>query len=703
MFLCFRLSVTDDKMASAGKSPNELFTCGICTEPYDDDTHKAKFLACYHTFCSHCLSQWHRKQGQPNTSSIQCPNCNQLTDVPEIGVAGLQTNFYIESVKEISAKSDEPKTGENIEGCHKHGKQPMFFFCQTCDMAMCHHCTVIDNKETDGHTLVTSGDVVAAHRHTPEGQLQTRHTSWTLIKMAVQQVESKVKEIHADRDSAIKDIETLIHNAKCQLDRCQEEATDAILLHHATQHSKLLGKQRQLQQVTQLLQKRVRQSKQILGTGDINGVADSTEQLENAAGVTLDFTLFDQINNYFSSSLTTEPNSLHEKLCNIGQMCLQSLSPTNVVFRSGEITAGFKSPITVELFNDAGNKAPFVAHFVTVQITNPQQEELPVTLSTTHPECTVAFTPQTSGRHGITVLYLGQKLTSKQTHITVNSNNPVLKFGKRGFGNGTFMSPRAVKIDNDNCLYVADTGNMLIQKFNADGEFLRQFQVNVNGTHYSIFDMVLDQDNGLITCTELLINEKYASSLQGDTVLVFNLKGELQHEYTNNEMELPENITLNSRGDVIVSDRTTNSLFKYDKRGKFITELANSENLKSPSYLCTREDDSMLLSDTSNHCIRILNPEGETVRRIGSKGKENGQLFCPFGIATDGENILVADSGNKRIQVFKPDGTFVSMIESESDPLSNPRGLAVTQDGFVFVADRDHHCIKKYRYKDFHQ
>ena len=69
-------------------------------------------------------------------------------------------------------------------------------------------------------------------------------------------------------------------------------------------------------------------------------------------------------------------------------------------------------------------------------------------------------------------------------------------------------------------------------------------------------------------------------------------------------------------------------------------------------------------------------------------------------MANDGKNILVAEEGNNRIQVFKIDGTFVSMIESCDDPLLVPSGLAVTNDGHVYVADRDNHCVKKYKYKD---
>ena len=475
-----------------------------------------------------------------------------------------------------------------------------------------------------------------------------------------------------------------------------------MLQHHAAQQNTLLGNKRQLQQAAGLLEKHISQSKHIAVSADLGEVIRSTENLKRATEITArDCDLFGQIKNCSSSSLRTEPSAFDESLCNIGKACLQSLLPTSVKFGCNDITAGLRTNIELQLFDDAGNRVPFAASFLTVLITDPHQKELPVTINTTNPECTVAFTPRRSGQREISIMYLGQKLQSEQTHITVNSNDPVLKFGGCGSGKGTFKYPRGIELGKDNCLYVADAGNRLIQKFTADGEFLSQFHVNVNGPNYSTFDMVVDENKGLVTCTEILIGEEgttYEKSLEGDKVLVFNLEGELQREYKNDTMKLPEYITMNNPGDMIISDRNTNSLFKYDEDGVFISELRSSGILNRPTYMCILAD-NIVVSDTANNCIRICDSAGKYMQQIGCEGEETGRLKHPFGVATDGEYILVADGGNSRIQVFKPDGTFVSMIESESDPLSNPRGLAVTRDGFVYVADRDHHCIKKYKYK----
>jgi DNA-binding beta-propeller fold protein YncE len=45
-------------------------------------------------------------------------------------------------------------------------------------------------------------------------------------------------------------------------------------------------------------------------------------------------------------------------------------------------------------------------------------------------------------------------------------------FGREGSGDGEFNNPLGLGLDDDSCLYVADTGNHRIQKFDAQGRFI---------------------------------------------------------------------------------------------------------------------------------------------------------------------------------------------------------------------------------------
>ena len=121
--------------------------------------------------------------------------------------------------------------------------------------------------------------------------------------------------------------------------------------------------------------------------------------------------------------------------------------------------------------------------------------------------------------------------------------------------------------------------------------------------------------------------------------------------------------------------------------------------MKFPTFITVGDDDSIIVSDRDNNCVVIFNSDGSVRDKFGSTGTGKGQLKRPYGVATDGEYILVANNENNRIQVFKYNGQFVSMIESKDDPLKGPRGLLVTQDGYVYVVDSGNSCVKKYKYR----
>ena len=690
--LCCSLTVTVDNMASGRKNAPELFTCGICTEPYDDNQRKAKFLTCHHTFCSHCLKQWHRKKVQADSTSIQCPNCNQLTDVPENGVDGLQTNFYIESMKEISAERVEPKLAESTEGCPEHGNQPKFFFCETCSMAICQSCTVLDHKETAGHVIIGIKQATDAHRNTLEDQLRRSNTAKTEIENAVHQLTREMQMVQNEKDHATETMVALIQFYQRQLEQYQQEATDAISQHHVTQHGKLLGKQRQLQEAKGLLEEHIKKSEETAKTDDISDIISSYGKLEKATQITK--VNLDQRGNYIKSDLISDPNILNEKLRSIGQTYFKSILPTNVAFRNDELIAGLESVITVELFNDAGNKFPSVPSFITVQIIDPQQQQLPVNITTTHLECIVTFTPQVSGKHEISIMCLRQKLNSEQTHIVVNSNNPVLKFGEKGNGNGTFMFPFDIAMDNNGVLYVADRNNRLIQKFSGNGTFTSQFCVNVHDKDSTTLNMALDLNNKLIFCAEIGFKENAYSAKTN--MLVFNLDSNFQHSHTLSDIVYPLSTAINREGDMIVSDINKKRLCKVDKEGKYICCMGD---FKYPAFITIGDDDSIIVPDKLDDCIYIFNPDGTIKHKFGTSGTGKGQLRKPWGVSTDGDNILVSEEENNRVQVFKCNGEFVSVIESKDDPLNSPYGLVVTEDGYVYVADFGNHCIKKYQYQ----
>ena len=603
----------------------------------------------------------------------------------------------MEKLKAISITGEQTGAVPNTEGCYKHNNQPLVFFCETCITAVCRDCTVMDHDKTGEHSIVNFVDAVATQRQTLEAQMKAGLVRRSQVQRDVDQMKHEMEKIHVCRYSVIKNLRSLFQNAHERLEQGEQQIINVIMKQYDAQQSALLDKEDQLHKATTLLDKRISQSTDLMNTWDIREMMHFTEKLKNATEMAKsDPTASGEGLKSLASDIITNATSLNDSLCHVGKNCFKSLLPTKIVLKNNNITAGLETVITIELLNDEAIKVPIAVCFLAINIIDPWESALPVTLATIHPECTMAFTPQRSGRHEISVMYLGQKLMSKQDFISVGSNDPVLKIGGPGNGNGTFNSPRGIAIDNNNCLYVADTGNGLIQKFSANGEFLSQFRVNQVNKTFTAFTVALDLNKGLIICTEILLENNAA--VEGNTMLQFNLKGELQNSYTLNDMSCPLIIAINSHGNVLMSDDgETKCVFEVNREGKFVNRVSE---FKRPGHICIDDDGIMIISDINEDCVSLLNPDGEVKHKFGSRGTGKGQLQDPFGVATDGENILVAEAGTDRVQVFQYNGTPVCVIESEGDPLCKPRGLAVTDDGHVYVVDRDNHCVKKYKYKN---
>ena len=57
----------------------EEVSCSVCSDIFTDPKH----LPCLHSFCLHCLSQWHRTSHGCDT--IRCPKCQAVSRVSESG------------------------------------------------------------------------------------------------------------------------------------------------------------------------------------------------------------------------------------------------------------------------------------------------------------------------------------------------------------------------------------------------------------------------------------------------------------------------------------------------------------------------------------------------------------------------------------------------------------------------------------------
>ncbi len=171
----------------------------------------------------------------------------------------------------------------------------------------------------------------------------------------------------------------------------------------------------------------------------------------------------------------------------------------------------------------------------------------------------------------------------------------------------------------------------------------------------------------------------------------------------------PRGIAVNSGdGSIYVVDSANGRVQKFDASGSFSGAWGGPDSTVSfqvtaeglgPTGIEVSFDGLILVADTWNHRVVVLNNDGQVVREFGSFGDTldaqvatdlPGQFFGPRDIATTANEIYVVDTGNERVQVFTPDGTFVRAWGGHgSDPSQfiEPVGIAVGPDDRVYVAD----------------
>ena len=98
------------------------------------------------------------------------------------------------------------------------------------------------------------------------------------------------------------------------------------------------------------------------------------------------------------------------------------------------------------------------------------------------------------------------------------------------------------------------------------------------------------------------------------------------------------------------------------------------------------------IADKSNHRIQVFTPEGQFLRKFGSKGSGPGQMSDPTNITIDDDTVYITECCNHCVSIFTTQGEFLRSFGTQGNgqgQFSSPWGITVDENGFIMVVEHN--------------
>ena len=233
------------------------------------------------------------------------------------------------------------------------------------------------------------------------------------------------------------------------------------------------------------------------------------------------------------------------------------------------------------------------------------------------------WTPQDFALAGDTMYVLSrgaEELGQRVSRVTLD-HQFLGQFGAFGRGDGQFVWPRSIALDDDGNVYASDDFLNRVSVFNPEGVFLSCWGEAGDG------------------------------------------KGQLNG---------PCGMAFDAEGNILVVDSQNCRVQKFTKEGKHLGSFGKQGDgdgkFNLPWGLCLDDAGNVYVADWKNNRVQKFDADGNFVQKFEASPVSGvGDLHGPTGVAVDSEgDVYVTDWGNHRLQVYAPDGRFIATLVGDA-------------------------------------
>lgn len=263
-------------------------------------------------------------------------------------------------------------------------------------------------------------------------------------------------------------------------------------------------------------------------------------------------------------------------------------------------------------------------------------------------------------------------------YVTDSRNNRVLHLNQEGtilkewgtyadgvsilVGDGTFNEPWGIAVGPDGSVYVTDTWNHRVEKFTADGRFLKAWGTFGQGEEPTQFY----GPRGLAVDSE---GRVYVTDTGNKRIVVFDKDGNFITEFGEEgfdpgQFDEPTSVAIDRNGTVYVTDTWNQRIqtFKPDPASETLSFLPDKQwdvygwfgqSLDNKPYIAVNEDLHVFITDPEGYRVMEFDQEGSIIRVWGDYGDTPTGFGLASGIAIDPNGkVWVTDGTLNRILRF---------------------------------------------------
>ena len=649
------------------EKPFPHMTCGVCSKPYNDP----RILSCLHSFCLQCLHHEIEKSG--SQQMFQCPICEQNTSIP---VGGANVGLDQEGARQLHATM---RPGDHYCSQPNHEDNKLNFYCETCSLPVCLHCTRVTHKS---HSVKGISTLAKTHQMEISGALEDANEVVTKLTGAIDENNRMIEQVEISKRTAL----LAINQAFEILQQTWEERKRTLLSElEAISLSKTTALTLQKEQFEKMV-------------GDIGHYTDMASQIlqthtdheivalggliptELQATLKRVQTISLTPNQHSNISVSVKTDDLVRQLSKLGEIIVFFPSPSSCTWMPTSVAkVGTRYHVKVQSKTSKGEEYPHGGVEVKGEMRS-QTHNGAVVYGEVEDHrdgtYTITLTPQTAGPHQLFITMDGQHVQNSPNDLDVRPkrdyhtlcnaqqviqcNRPLcvaihdngdiyvgsgyriyvfdqtgqLKntIGSSGSGDGQFSSPFGISIKGD-VLYVADHGNHRVQKLTSSGKFLHKFgqEGSGQGQFNSPVAVIIDSNNKLIVSDQSnhriqIFNEN------GGWLLTIDGNGSGNHSF-----QYPWGLALDPQGNIHVTAERSTTIKVFSKEGVYVRMYGDPNG---PIGIAIDDEGYSLVSECSDHCLSIYDPEGNKIHTVGN-------LKHPMGTALDPRDgsVFIADYG----------------------------------------------------------